>query len=335
MKEVTSGIYRLPIPLGNSPLGYVNSYLIQTENGGLLIDPGWNTEDAFDSLEKQLAETGTRLEDISQIVVTHVHPDHYGMAGRLKQLSGAKIALHQVEKDYIESRYVHMDGLLEQLSQWLAINGVPASELSSLQTASTGVVGFVVPTLPDITLHGGETIRAGSFNFQVLWTPGHSPGHIALYEPARKIMISGDHILPGITPNIALHPQSGSNPLDDYLNSLATVRDLEVDLILPGHKQPFNNLPARIDEITGHHQQRNAEIAEMVKEKAKTAYQIATETTWLPNTGGTRWQDLSPLDRRLAVLETLSHLEFMRPGGKVGKSLRDSLVYYCIQPENR
>lgn len=330
MEEITSGIYHLPIPLGNSPLGYVNSYLIQTENGGLLIDPGWNTEEAFKSLEKQLAEIGIRLEDISQIVVTHVHPDHYGMAGRLKQISGAKIALHYLEEEYIESRYVNMDGLLEQLARWLAINGVPDGELSSLQTASTGVARFVVPVLPDITLRGGETIAAGSFSFKVLWTPGHSPGHIVLYEPARKIMIAGDHILPGITPNIALHPQSGSNPLGAYLNSLSAVRDLEVDLVLPGHKQPFNNLPARIDEIIRHHQQRGSEIAEMVRGKAKTAYQIATETIWLPNTGGTRWQDLSPLDRRLAVLETLSHLEFIRSGGRVEKFSRDGLVYYRL-----
>jgi glyoxylase-like metal-dependent hydrolase (beta-lactamase superfamily II) len=330
MEEVTDGIYQLPVPLPNSPLGHINAYLIQADNGYLLVDTGWDTDEAFGSLKRQLAEIGARPEEITQIVITHIHPDHYGLAGRLKQLSQATIALHRREKANIRSRYVNMDRLLQRLARWLAINGVPADELPSLQIASTPVARFVVPTLPDITLHGGETITAGSFNFTTLWTPGHSPGHISLYEPTRKILISGDHILPNITPNIALHPQSGPNPLDDYLNALNTVKQLEVELVLPGHEHPFNNLPARIDDIIRHHQQRNLEILETMKGGTKTAYHIATEVTWMPDTRASGWQGLRPLDRRLAILETISHLEFMRFEGRVAKFSRDSLIYYQL-----
>ena len=330
MQEVTGGIYQLPVPLLNSPLGHVNAYLIQTDNGYLLVDTGWDTDEAFGSLKAQLAEIGACPEEISQIVITHIHPDHYGLAGRLKQLSQARIALHHRERDNIKSRYIDMDKLLQQLAQWLEINGVPADELPSLQIASTGVARFVVPTPPDITLHGGETIPAGSFNFKALWTPGHSPGHISLYEPARKILISGDHILPTITPNIALHPQSGPNPLDEYFNSLNMVRQLEVELVLPGHEHPFNNFPARIDDIIRHHHQRNSEILDTLRGRTKTAYHIAREITWMPETKRAGWHDLAPLDRRLAVLETISHLEFMRFEGKVDKSSKDSLIYYQL-----
>ena len=330
MKEVTDGIYQLPVPLRSSPLGHVNVYLIQNEDGYLLVDTGWDTDESFSSLESQLAEIGASPEQINQIVITHIHPDHYGLAGRLKQLSQATIALHHREKEYIKSRYINMEKLLQQLAKWLEINGVPSDELPSLQIASTPVARFVVPTLPDITLQGGETITAGSFTFKALWTPGHSPGHISLYEPARKILISGDHILPGITPNIARHPQSSENPLGDYLNALNTIKKLEVELVLPGHEHPFNNFLDRIDEIARHHQQRNLEILDTLKEKAKTAYQIATELTWMPDTKGTTWHDLRSLDRRLALLETISHLEFMRFEGKVDKSARDSLIYYQL-----
>ena len=330
MEEVTDGIYQLPVPLTNSPLGHINAYLIKAGNGYLLVDTGWDNDEAFSSLEAQLAEIGARPEEITQIVITHIHPDHYGLAGRLKQLSRATIAMHRREKDNIKSRYVNMDKLLQQLAQWLAINGVPADELPSLQIASTPVARFVVPTSPDITLHGGETITAGSFNFTVLWTPGHSPGHISLYEPARKILISGDHILPNITPNIALHPQSGRNPLNDYLTALNTVKQLEVELVLPGHEHPFNNLPARIDEIIQHHHQRNSKILNTIKDTTKSAYQVATELTWRPGTRGNNWQNLSPLDRRLALLETLSHLEFMRFEGKLAKLSQDSIIYYQL-----
>ena len=330
MEEVTTGIYRLPVPLPNSPLGHVNAYLIQADKGYLIVDTGWDTDEAFNSLRRQMAEIGARPEEISQIVITHIHPDHYGLAGRLKPLSQARINMHRLERDYVRSRYVNMEKLLQHMAEWLAVNGVPPDELPSLQIASTPAARFVIPTSPDNTLNGGETIRAGSFNFKVLWTPGHSPGHISLYEPARKILISGDHILPGITPNIARHPQSGPNPLHDYLSALDAVKQLDVELVLPGHEHPFDNLTARIDQLVRHHQQRNSEILNTLKDQPKTGYQIATELTWMPDTKASNWQNLAPLNRRFAVLETLSHLEFMRFQGRLDKSTRDNVIYYQL-----
>ena len=335
MKEVIPGIYRLPVPLPNSPLGHINAYLIQDDNGYLLVDTGWDTDEAFGSLEEQLAEIGTRPEEISQIIITHIHPDHYGLAGRLKQLSRAKIAMHQLEKKNIRTRYINMDKLLQQLAQWLAVNGVPTDELPDLQIASTPVAKFVVPTSPDITLHGGETITAGVFNFKVLWTPGHSPGHIVLYDSGHKILISGDHVLPHITPNVARHPQSGENPLNDYINSLNPLKQLEVELVLPGHEQPFDNLSDRIDRIVSHHHERNSEILGILGDKTKTAYQLVKEIIWMPDTRASRWHDLSPLDRRLAILETISHLEFMRFEGQVDTLSQDGAIYYQLSDADR
>ena len=107
MTEVTPGIHwlKLPISLAEVTLTHVNAYLIQGDSGYLLVDAGWNTEESFDSLQKQMAEMGANVKDISQIVVTHVHPDHYGLAGRVKRMSGARLALHDIEKGFIESRY--------------------------------------------------------------------------------------------------------------------------------------------------------------------------------------------------------------------------------------
>jgi len=323
-------IYQLQLPIPNSPLEYVNAYLVQGNNGHLLIDTGWNTEEAFDSLKKQLVKIGTRGKDISQIIVTHVHPDHYGLAGELKHLYGAKLALHHLEKDFIESRYINMDELLQQMAQWLHVHGAPPDELPKLQTASLPMRRFVTPILPDVTLYGGETITAGYFSFKVLWTPGHASGHICLYEPTRKILFSGDHILPNITPHVGLHPQSGSNPLGDYLDSLNALKQLNVRLVLPGHEHPFTNFKPRIDEIIQHHKKRNLEILSALKADPKTAYQIATEITWMSNTKGAGWDKLGSWDKRMAILETLSHLEAMRATGKVGKFTKDDIIYYSI-----
>ena len=187
---------------------------------------------------------------------------------------------------------------------------------------------FVFTALPDITLPGSETVSTGLFSFKVLWTPGHSPGHISLYEPTQKILISGDNILPNITPHIGLHPQSTNNPVGDYLNSLNALKQLDVNLVLPGHENPFAGLQPRIEELIQHHKQRNSEILATIKVNPKTAYQISTEITWMSDIKGIGWQDLAPWDKRMAVTETLAHLELMRVDGKIDKFFRDGIIYY-------
>jgi len=329
--EVTPGIYQLQLPLPNISLRHVNTYLVQGDNGYLLVDTGWNTEEAFDSLKEQLDEKSISLEDVTQIVVTHVHPDHYGLAGKIKQLSHATLVMHHIEKGFIESRYAAMTGLLQQTEQWLHINGVPPEELTELKLASAEMAKFVTPTMPDFTLSGGETVPCGVFNFQVLWTPGHSPGHICLYESSQKVLISGDHILPTITPIIGLHPQSNHNPLGDYLNSLNTLKQLDIRLILPGHEHPFTGIKQRAQQIIQHHEQRNLEILRILNTTSKTTYQIATEMTWMSHINGVGWQELTPLDKRLAVLETLAHLEEMRVAGRVSKFIRDDIIHYRVE----
>jgi glyoxylase-like metal-dependent hydrolase (beta-lactamase superfamily II) len=330
MTEVEPGtrIHRLQLPMPQ--LDYVNSYLVEgdKDNGHLLIDTGWDTEEAFDSLKEQLAEIGINPEDISQIVVTHVHPDHYGLAGKLKRLYNAQLALHNLEKDFIESRYINMDELLQQMEHLLQANGTPSDESTELQRASLPLIKFVTPVLPDVTLHGNETIDTGYFSLKVLWTPGHAWGHVCLYEPDRKILFSGDHVLPAITPHIGLHPQTSTNPLGDYLDSLNKLKQLEVKLALPGHGQPFTTFKPRIEEIIQHHQQRNSEILSALKASPKTAYQIATEITWMHYASGAGWDKLSPWNKRMAVLETLAHLEAMRIMGKLAKSTGDNTIYY-------
>jgi glyoxylase-like metal-dependent hydrolase (beta-lactamase superfamily II) len=331
LKEIIPGIYQIQVPIPNNPLEYTNTYLIRENNECLLIDAGSDNEKALDSFAKQLAETGTKFKDIKQIIVTHLHRDHYGLAGKLQQLSQAKIALHHRGKELIILQNTDMRKLLNHIRQWQLVNGVPAREFPEFNEETLRNIDFVPLASPDIILHGGETISAGVFNFQVLWTPGHSPGHICLYEPEQKILFSGDHILPIITPNVSLQPQHGDNPLGDFLSSLDRVKQLEVKLILPAHEHIFTDLPTRIEELFQHHRQRKADILATIKAKAKTAYQISLEIIWMPELGGVRGQDLAPLDRRMAVLETLAHLESMRADGEVDKFSQNGIIYYqCI-----
>lgn len=328
MTEIIPGIYQLKIPIPDNPLEYTNIYLVRGDDGYLIIDAGWNDEKAFQSLEKQLAEIGVDFKDISQIIITHAHRDHYGLADRLRQLSQAKISLHHLEENVIAPRYQNIDEVIHQLGQWFRSNGVPDNELPTLQTPFAGMSRPPALALPDTNIGDGEEIAIGVFNFRVLWTPGHSPGHICLYDSAQKILFSGDHVLPIITPNVSLQPQSDFNPLADFLDSLNKVKQLDVTLVLPAHEHIFSNLQTRVDQIVQHHQQRNLEILETVKFEPKTAYQIANEVTWMPELGGVKFRDLAPFDKRMAVLETLAHLEAMRVDGRVDKSPRDSIICY-------
>ncbi len=327
MPEIAPGIHwiKMPISLEESTLSHINIYLIEGEKGWLLVDSGWNTDKSFSTLHNYLIKIDASFGDIKQIVVTHVHPDHYGMAGRIKALSGATIAMHHIEKGFIGPRYIDMNELLHQTDQLLIDSGVPRDFADTLRDASLGLEEYIVPTPPDITFRDGDTVNTGKFKFRVIWTPGHSSGHICLYEPERKILLSGDHILPKITPNISLNPQSIENPLGRYIKSLQEIRKLEVKLTLPGHDRPFTRLVPRIDEIIRHHGYRNMEILEAIGFRTRTPYEIAQKISWGDNNA---WNDLPPFHQRMAIFETLAHLEMMAAENRVDKLPRNGTIYY-------
>jgi len=327
--EILPGVHqlKLPAPMINDQLD-VNGYLVGGDRDWLLVDTGWNTGHTFRSLERQLQEIGVAFQDIRRIIITHFHPDHYGLAGRVKEVSGAEVLLHRIEQDFIDSRYISTDSLLEQTAGMLRMQGVPGDELPRLQTASMEVRRYVSPSLADTTLSGGERIRQGDFDLHVVWTPGHSPGHVCLYEPQRRLLFSGDHLLPTIFPNVGLHPQSGEDPLGNYLRSLQAVAELEVDVVLPAHEHVFHNMRERVREIEQHQRGRKAAILAVLKEKCNTAYEVSCRIPWILNGVTMSFAELPALDKRLAVMSALAHLEPLCDEGAARKSTRDGVAFY-------
>jgi glyoxylase-like metal-dependent hydrolase (beta-lactamase superfamily II) len=328
MNEIVPGLYWIPLPMiisEASNLTFVNAYVIKGKDGYLLVDAGWNTPESFAALEKGMAEIGAAVKDISQIVITHVHPDHYGMAGHVKNVSGARLVMHHLEKEFIVPRYISMESLINEIDQLLLANGVPQKMINSLSQATVGLEQYVVATPPDATLHDGEMINTGLFTLKVLWGPGHSSGHICLYEPEKKIMISGDHILPTITPNVSVHPQAIENPLGRYFDSLNELKHLDVKIALPGHEKPFTDFENRVETILHHHEQRNEEIIKALGNKSGTSFQIAQEVIW--GLKGT-WQSLPAFHKRIAILETLAHLEMMASRGQVDRLPGEDIMLF-------
>jgi len=327
MPEPVPGIHQLKVPIPNNPLENTNVYLVPGGGGYTLIDAGWNSPQAFVSLRDQLAGIGVAIQDIAQILVTHAHHDHYGLAGRLRDLSGATVALHERDRDLLTPPRSDPDDHLRRVEEWYRSNGVPDSDLPAARMfAAMRRTGTSV--LPDTIFSDGDIIPAGDLRLRVVWTPGHSPGHVCFYEPERRLLFAGDHVLAVITPNVSLQPLAENNPLADFLTSLRKVRRLDVALALPAHEHLIDDLPARIDQIIEHHEFRNGEILAALDREPKTAFQVAGLITWMPELGGVRFDDLAPPDRRMALSEALAHLEAMRADDRVSRTSRNGLTLY-------
>ena len=178
------------------------------------------------------------------------------------------------------------------------------------------VRGFVNAVLPDVLLEDGERPDVPGWDLRAVWTPGHSPGHLCFYDRPRRILLSGDHILPRITPNISYHPQQTSNPLADFLDSIDKVATLDVGECLPAHEYRFRNLAERLVQLRGHHEHRLAEIRAALREvPGLTAWDVAMELTW-----SRTWDDLPFWARRAALGEALAHLIVLENRGDVRRT---------------
>ncbi len=322
--EVIPGIHQFRVPLPNSWLPYVLVYCIKGDDGYTLIDCGWNTDEAWSALTEQLGQIGADVKDVAHLIVTHIHPDHYGLAGRLKKTAGCEVVLHEREGGMIDARYTHPEKLLEHMKVWLRSQGVPQDLANELHGASMPARAFVVETEPDRRLKGGEKIRIGPYTLEAMWTPGHSPGHICLVEHDARFMMTGDHVLPGISPNISLHPQQEGNPLADYIESLEKVKALGIRKGLAAHEHIIEDLPKRIDELEKHHRDRLDEMLAAITRGAETAYDVGAAIVWATGTFDT----FSPWQKRAAVTETLAHLEYARSRGMVTAEEKDGVVRY-------
>ncbi|MHB8683918.1 MAG: MBL fold metallo-hydrolase [Dehalococcoidia bacterium] len=328
--QIMDGLLQLKVPIPNNPLGWVLPYLIEGRDGWTLVDSGWNVPEAADALEQQLNDAGVGFGKLKTLLVTHIHPDHYGLAGRVKERSGAKVIIHQRERDMIRSRYKNPEQLLATIADWLAMHGVPRDNVRDLQTSAMPVRAFVDAVLPDEVVWGGERLEIGRFLFEVWWTPGHSPGHICFLERGQKFILTGDHVLPTITPNVSMHPQQQGNPLGDYIASLERLEGLDVETVLPAHEYIFDDLRGRLHGIHRHHEERLQEMLDVIGDASRTAYEVAKGVKWATGSFDT----FSFWMQRAAIGETLAHLEYLVIEDRLQRSMRDGVQYYT-RPDAR
>jgi glyoxylase-like metal-dependent hydrolase (beta-lactamase superfamily II) len=326
--ELLKGVNQIKVPLPRVGMDSVNVYIIEGTNGNLMIDTGWNTPEAFNALAQEMKNSGFAMKDITDIVLTHIHPDHFGLAGKLAELTGARVFLSEIENGMVESRYVSSEKMLADMASFLQSNGVPDWELKTLVEASAAIRGYVSSVGSFNVLKAGDHVAMEPFDFQVVLTPGHSPGHICLYEPNKKYLFSGDQVLAEIVPSVSYHPQSGENPLGDYVRSLNALGELEVRFVFPGHGSIFSGLAPKIEDIVRFHRDRTNSIQNAMGVEMKNGYDLAKGLPWIVNGDPVAYDKLEPIDRRLAVLDVLSHLQYLNADGKGKKVVESGKTVY-------
>ena len=303
-REVLPGVYLLELPLPFS-LGIVNVYLVRRADGWLLVDCGMNTEPCYNALERALEGLGVAWREIRTILLTHIHPDHMGLARRVMSLTGAPLMLHRADAKLL-AEVAQVNRFLAWQHQIFVSSGVPAEMLAALDATHSEVEKSLYRLDPDVALEGGETIETAGGELRVIWTPGHSPGHVCLYDAARRVLFAGDHMLEHISPNIGWHDDHDA--LGDYLNSLDRIAELEVDLILPAHGAPFRGHREWVAKTRAHHAERCELLLGGLDGQSKTAAELIP-FVWN--------RQLSPFHYRFALFEALAHLEHMARTGRL------------------
>jgi len=322
------GLWRIPIPLPFA-LRSANIYLLADgPRNWTLIDAGLGLPADESALHAGLAFAGIRLEQITTLILTHSHPDHIGLSGPIHDASGAPVYMLAGEDQTMYSVWGQSS---EETSQALGAmyiaHGLTPEQLASGRQAPdrTRRVLRLPPRESLITVDDGEELRLGNHVYLAIWTPGHSDRHLCLLRDDH-IFIAGDHILPGITPNIGWYPNGRPNPLSDYFQALQKVRDLPARLVLPGHRLPFTQLAERVDELRLHHEERSQRIHSLLEEAGSHGLPAAAVARSL---FGDRLRTAD--DLRFALAESLAHLEYLRAEGQASRLQHDGhFVYLAV-----
>ena len=318
VREIHPGIFIVHLPLPMRPT-IVNVYLVRGGEEWALIDTGVNSTDSIDTFKSVLTTVGCAPEQIRKIICTHHHPDHFGTSRAYKELTGATLYLHREE--YARSHTFAPSERSPDVMSFFTANGIPIARFTHIPSPHEFWAGLYRTTEPDVFLEDNDVIQVGDREIQVVWTPGHAPGHCVMYLPRDRVMIVGDHLLPKITPHVGYFSAAVPNPLGDFLDSQRKIQSFDVDLVGPAHGGVFGDHRHRANQIIQHHYARCQQMVDYIRKEAHTAYDIARYSF-----------DFTP-DSALTVqfpatFETLAHLEYLRPEGTVARDDGPTQITY-------
>lgn len=326
--EVAPGVLRTELPIQMPGLGHVNCYVLEDSKGFAVVDPGLPGPKPWKAFVERMGQAGVPLARIHSVIVTHSHPDHFGGAGRIRKESGAAIVTHQA----FATRWRQPDSDDADLERprtprWKGTTpwgGAPPQPPRSkrIMYRLAGRRGMFFPT-PTVRLEDAQTITLAGREWVAVHTPGHTEDHLCLFDPAEGTFLSGDHVLPTITPHIgdlATH----ADPLAEFFMSLDKVALLDdrTSIVLPAHGDPFSNLRARAEAIKLHHLERLEVLRNASRSLGRPATVMELSTHLF------KARSLGPM----ADSETYAHLEHLRIMGDAEVRRVGSLLEYQVSP---
>lgn len=290
----------------------MNCFLAEGEHGWTVIDTGLHDKRTVERWDKELDG-----KNVTDILVTHYHPDHFGYVGGLQEKTGAHVSMTKIDAENGLTSW--QDNFIFKLQDNYQMAGIPIDIANKMVGNTSEFVSRVTP-YPEVNHYfdEGEVLSIGKQEFEVIFTPGHSDGLVVFYNK-EKILLSTDHILPKITPNISYWFHGDPNPLGSYLESLEKIKQLDADLVVPSHGKPFYGANNRIDEIKRHHDIRLAKTLEA----AGGGSSVFEVCQILFN------KELNIHETRFAIGETFAHLEYLRFKGECKREINnEKYIYY-------
>jgi glyoxylase-like metal-dependent hydrolase (beta-lactamase superfamily II) len=329
IEQVRPGVWSLPVTIPESPLRYTLCYVLLSDAGAVVVDPGWQSDAGLQDLLRGLRAAGVEADRVTGIVVTHVHLDHHGLSGWLSEASGAWVAMHTAEEQNLPARMRQAADWADGARSWLTRCGVPGDVVAELAAQPKDSLGLFRMAEPDILLNDGDHLSLPGRRVRVVWTPGHTPGHICLHDADYDLLLTGDHLLPRISPNIGLSPGLDS-PLTSYLESLSSMNGYDDAEALPAHEYRFRGIAERSDAIAAHHDARARELLEVVAATGRpTLWEVTQRLTWSRG-----WDLITGFMRRAALGETAAHAEYLvRQGRLIMRSDSETEPYRLVLPD--
>jgi len=316
-----AGVHRLSIPTPFA-VGRVNVYLIE-DDPLTLIDAGPNSGTSFDELTKGLAALGHSLEEIELVVLTHQHIDHLGLIGLVASRSGAEVAAIDHAVPIVERFSEEMEADDVFATETMLRHGIPADVVQALQSVSRAFRAWGAPAKVTRVLHDGDEMAFRDRTLRVHWRPGHSPTDTVFEDADRRMAIAADHLLGHISSNpLITRPRDGSTvrpqSLVAYLDSLARTREMDLDLILPGHGDPVTDHRELIDGRFVMHRRRADKLHRLIAERPRSAYELAQSL----------WGNIAVTQAYLTLSEILGHTDLLLNEGRVREVERDGLIQF-------
>jgi glyoxylase-like metal-dependent hydrolase (beta-lactamase superfamily II) len=321
IEEILKGIYKIEIPLPRNPLRSLNSYLIKGMGKNLLVDTGFNWVECKEAQLNAMAALGVDWSEVD-FFITHVHGDHSGLVHALAS-KNSRVYCSRTDADIMRASMT--SAYWQEVNAFFILHGYPQQKITNQEDT---IKNFISGSDLDFTyVKDGDVLEIGAYHLVCTATPGHSPGHMCLYEPEHKFLIAGDHILASITSNITAW--GGIDDfLERYLVSLEKVDAMDISLVLPGHRQLIYDYHGRIAELKQHHQNRLEEIRNILRAEAMNAYQVASHMHW--NLTYNSWEDFPSFQKWFATGETIAHLEHLVQRNEVLRIHKEQRLVYSI-----